>query len=160
MKNRQEEIKYVRENDLTYFTEQAFDSGFVLGYFFKQIQQFEEETNCDKISISSNVNLQSATREELLTFLKIFGGKWEKEVNTYRPDTIDYLQKIPHPFLAGNYIYIKATQALPPPSCKIVEVEELVPASIRKVRKMVCPEPTKDEAPEVVAEVKAEVLNE
>jgi len=160
MKNRKYEIDNVRENDLTCFTEQAFDTGFAMGYFAKQIQQFEEESNCDKLSCSSGINLQGATRDELMLFLKIFGGKWNKEVNSYYPDKIDYSQNIQHPFIPDSVVTIQATQAEPPPSCKIVEVEELVPASIRKVRKMVCPEPTKDEAPEVIEEAKAEVTSE
>jgi hypothetical protein len=156
MKERKHEIESVRENDLTCFTEQAFDTGFAMGFFAKQIQQFEEESNCNKLSCSSGINLRGATRDELMLFLKIFGGKWNKEVNTYYPDKIDYHQTIPHPFIVNDFITIKATMAEPPPSCKIVEVEEMVPGSIRKVRKMVCPEPTKDEAPEVVKEVKVE----
>lgn len=73
------------------------------------------------------------THAQTMQVIKALGGKWDKEVletkiNYTREDEID-----------GKTIV--CWQAEPPPSCRIVEVEEEVPAQpagIRKVRKLEC----------------------
>jgi len=89
------------------------------------------------------VEFMPKDREETTLLLQTFGGDWNKTTNEYQTDKINYEQQI------GRYSVKIISE--PPPSCQIVEVEEHVPAFIRKVRKIVCPkseEITKEEKKE------------
>ena len=69
--------------------------------------------------------------------VRTIGGKWKKTVASNGDNNkIDYATE-----LEGVKVRVYAGD--PPPSCRIVEVEELVPelvvpAHVKKVRKMVC----------------------
>ena len=134
--------------DMGWNIRNAFNEGVILGLYHKQIEQFANENNGREVSIRGNeIELNKATRIELLSFIRIFGGTWKKQVEDYQKDKIRYSQEVENPFYEDGKIELKATEAEPPPTCVIEEVEELVPASVRKVRKMRCTPPEVDEVP-------------
>ncbi len=65
-----------------------------------------------------SVDIDNPSREDALALMKAFGGKWTKNVNGVN---VDYWQKI------GDAI-VRLWSTPPPPSCRVVEVEEIVPA--------------------------------
>jgi hypothetical protein len=82
------------------------------------------------------VDFDALKHDEVIKVIAEFGGKWDKAANG---DRIDYQTKI-------DGMVVRCYQGEPPPSCQVVEVEEFVPeytipASTRKVRKLVCAEP-------------------
>ena len=73
--------------------------------------------------------------DQVIQVLTAFGGKWNKTVNLA---SIDYVTAAP---IVGYTV--RCYMGQPPPACRIEEVEEYVPAqpaSVRKVRKLICPE--------------------
>lgn len=69
-------------------------------------------------------------RKEVIAIIRHFGGKWDKTVATesmsyHRRGLVDGLQVV---------IY----SAVLPPSCKVVETTEEVPACTRTIRRVVC----------------------
>lgn len=80
------------------------------------------------------VDFDNLEHKDVVKVIRAFGGKWKKTPAS--DNTINYEGEF-----AGVKIRCYAGQ--PPPSCKIIEVEEhvpeqIIPASVRKVRKMVC----------------------
>lgn len=74
--------------------------------------------------------------EKIVKVMLAFGGKWEKAPGVV-DGTIDYTATV-------DGVLVRCWSGQPPPSCKIVEVEEIIPAvpeSKRIVRKLVCKEP-------------------
>lgn len=96
------------------------------------------------------LDFDNLSHELVMEVVKGFGGKWEKCVSFGSQDRIDYST-----WFDGFRVRCYAGQ--PPPACKIVEVEELVPASVRKVRKLVCPDTSVpfNEMPAIEAESSA-----
>jgi hypothetical protein len=88
----------------------------------------------------SLLDFDNLPREDVVKVIRAMGGKWDKEPGS--GNTITYVRKEPF-----KDVRVRIWQGQPPPSCKIVEVDEHVPevviaAHTRKVRKMVChPEP-------------------
>ncbi len=86
------------------------------------------------------VDFDRLEHADVVKVIRVVGGKWKKE----KGDGTDV-----HYNSAGEFdgFKVRCWNGKPPPSCKIVEVEEyvpeqIIPASIRKVRKMIChPEP-------------------
>jgi hypothetical protein len=78
-----------------------------------------------------SVDIDNPSREDALRLMQAFGGKWQKTVNGIN---IDYCQEI-------DGVTVRLWSTPPPPSCRIVEVEEVVPAEPEKrvmKRKLVC----------------------
>lgn len=84
------------------------------------------------------IDFDKLTHKEVIQVIKALGGKWKKEVNAQLKETVDYTQDI-------DGMRVRCWQGQPPPSCRIVEVEEVIPAHTvqvpeqkRVIRKMVC----------------------
>ena len=129
------------EFNIGYICRGSFLAGYCLAKHESEVTAFYEKQPDLELSFSSaGIVLEGATREQLTDFLLSFGGNWNKEINDYYPDKMNYRRDIR---LENGIAYsIKATEVTPPDSCKIVEVEEDVPATKRMVKKIVCPEPT------------------
>jgi hypothetical protein len=73
---------------------------------------------------------------DVVSVVRTLGGKWKKTPSYLDSSKIDYQTKV------GD-VTVRCYQGQPPPSCKIVEVEELVPEQVipahtRKVLKTIC----------------------
>lgn len=74
---------------------------------------------------------------EVVKVVRELGGKWKKTPNgASHPDKIDYETRV------GD-VSVRCWAGDPPPSCRIVEVEEIIPERVIpaqkvKVKKMVC----------------------
>lgn len=73
--------------------------------------------------------------KEIVKVVRALGGKWKKTPG-HIENTINYQTEI-------DGKVFRCWSGEPPPSCKIIEVEEhvpeqVIPASTRKVRKLVC----------------------
>lgn len=84
---------------------------------------------------NGRLDLNTPKHEETVKLIRAVGGKFKKEPGC-NPHSIDYTGEL-------DGIPVKAWCGEPPPSCRIVEVEELVPetlipAHIVKRKKMVC----------------------
>lgn len=85
-------------------------------------------------SPSGAIDFDRLSHADVVKVIKTLGGKWKKRPSA--DNTIDYEAVI-------GGVPIRCYQGQPPPSCKIIEVEEFVPevvipASVRKVKKMIC----------------------
>lgn len=141
------QVKNYETYDVGYLRSSAFREGFLAGKFEVQINTFYElqpdielNLNCNTIFLSGVNN-----RTILMDFLRAFGGKWEKSVNEYSKNKMDYIQEVLSD--NGEKYYFKAIAVNPPPACRIVEEEVDVPEQIipahKKIRnRIVCPEPT------------------
>lgn len=81
------------------------------------------------------VDFDNLSHPEVVKVIRTFGGKWKKEPAS--DNTIHYTTKLP------DGMTVRCFKGQPPPSCKIIEVEEhvpaqVIPATVRKVRKLVC----------------------
>jgi hypothetical protein len=147
-------IEYVKEHDdynVGYAMAGSFRAGFLAAKHEQEINRFDEAFP-DKVLVisSTGIELNHATRKELMAFLTAFRGNWQKEVEEYYPDKMRYFQKITN----GDFSYeLKAGCVPPPPSCKIVEEEVDVPARKEIKKRIVCKEPTLDPVEELAAEV-------
>lgn len=160
MKTLEEYKQYYESYDVGHHSKEAFYTGYFIAKYEAQINEFHGMERSRSLTIDANgIELSGAKRQDVLDFLKIFGGKWNKTPNEFYKDTIDYTQNLELPFEERYYDFrLKASQAEPPPSCIIEEYEELVPAQVVKKKRMVCPKPTPDEATEV-AEITEEPVN-
>lgn len=134
--------------DVRYKLNSCMKTGILIGMFLDKITSFEAQTKRQLNIESGSIFLQKATREELLIFIKIFGGKWNKTVEDYYPDKIRYSQTIPNPLPNRKFdsMLIFVSEAEPPASCQIVEVDEPYPAGVRKTKKIICKQ-AEDEVP-------------
>lgn len=107
---------------------------------FKFLNELEDKLTkleLEAMLYSVGIDFDRLTHEQVIKVMVAFqGGKWTKTPN-YNGQSIDYEL----PLLDGNRIRCWAGE--PPPSCKIIEVEELVPehvfpATTRTVRKLQC----------------------
>lgn len=127
-------------NDYTWELHRAWMVGYLSCKYRAQIEQFDAEVIGRHLYIDNGgISINGATREQLLKFLKIFGGDWDKNINDYYKDKMDYVQKIDD----GVCEYmLEATQVEPPAACQIVEemVEEPAqPARVVLKKRIVCP---------------------
>lgn len=82
------------------------------------------------------VDFEQLNHKQVIEVIRHIGGKWSKEV--CGEDRITYSN-----YKADNDMVVRCYKGEPPPSCKIIEVEEhvpskVIPASVRKVKKLVC----------------------
>jgi hypothetical protein len=84
---------------------------------------------------TSYIDFDYLPHNKVVRVLLTFPGKWTKEPAS--EGRINYILKY------SAKLTIRCYQGNPPPNCQIIEVEEevpAVPASIRKVKKLVCKE--------------------
>jgi hypothetical protein len=79
-----------------------------------------------------SLDFNNLLRDEALTVITaLAAGKWTKEVNLPDPSMVDYNTEID-----GKKVRLWA--AAPPDSCRVIEVEEIVPETRIVRRKLVC----------------------
>ena len=103
--------------------------------FLREHQQLVDSLRCPVDIFNGRVDFNYPTHSETIQIIKAFGGKWKKELNPI-PGKINYESVV-------NGMSVRMWAGDPPPSCRIVEVEQyvpeqVIPASTIKVRKMVC----------------------
>src|SRR5580692_5573396 len=79
---------------------------------------------------------------KVIEVVKALGGEWKKKPTDGVDARIDYEAEI-------DGMTVRCWAGEPPPSCRIVEVDEEVPAepaTVRKVKKLVCKEPDPPES--------------
>jgi len=131
-------VESAEMGDISWMVRNAFRTGLLLGRYEQKLDEYgkafpDVAVNVDGPSISA----YPQTREELTKFLEVFGGDWEKSVESWRPDKMQYSQKV---VVCGVELRVQAVSD-PPPSCQIVEEEVEIPARREKRRRIVCPQP-------------------
>ena len=88
---------------------------------------------------STQVDFDNLSHGDAIKVIRAFGGKWGKKKNYSDQTAVDYerTEKV-------DGVTIRCWKSCPPPSCKIVEVDEVIPehvvaAKTIKKRVMVCP---------------------
>ncbi len=84
----------------------------------------------------SNIDFDNLPHKEVIKVVRAFGGKWKKIPSPSKVGRIDYEATI-------DGVAIRCWQGEPPPSCKLIEVEEhipeqVIPAHTVKKLKMSC----------------------
>lgn len=84
--------------------------------------------------VSDRVDFDNLPHKKVIAVIRALGGKWSKE--PAGDNRINYEAEI-------GGMKVRCWQGEPPPSCRIVEVEEtvpevVIPAHVKKVRKMIC----------------------
>lgn len=98
------------------------------------MNKFPEHLRDRPTIFADDITMFSATREEVVEIMATLkAGRWEREVSPNDPSKLNYTGTV-------DGVPVMLFGCEPPPSCKIVEVEEEVPAHVRKVRKLVCKE--------------------
>ena len=87
----------------------------------------------DKCSVyCKQIDIDNLTRSESLVVIDTLkAGKWAKSINHSMPDKIDYETTI-------DGVTVRLWAAGPPNSCRVIEVEEEVPATKIIHRRLVC----------------------
>lgn len=83
---------------------------------------------------STQLDFDGLSHAEVVKVIRAFGGKWSKTPSDNA--TVDYLATV-------DGFTIRCWQGKPPPNCKIVEEDVLIPAQperMGKIRKLVCKE--------------------
>lgn len=123
----------------------------LLVLFSEQVKKWHEKYETQLTFDTFTIALHSDDREKQLWFMQCFGdvseAKWEKELEDYDKTKMKYIKKCKHPFFEDSDLEIQARMCTPPPSCEIVEVEEIVPEHKRMVKRIVCPKGEVDEEP-------------
>lgn len=127
----------------------------LLTHFSKEVAQWHEKHEEGLEFGDCSISLSSSNREKQLWFMQCFGAvgadlgkKWEKLLEEYDKTKMKYEKTIPHPLREGWELIISARNCAPPPSCKVVEVEETVPEHKRMVKKIECPKQEEELTPE------------
>ena len=85
-------------------------------------------------TILDTIDLDNASRQDVLTIIKHFGGKWNKEKNGAR---INYIRET-----TDNKPPIRLWSAEIPPCCNIVKKTRIVPATpehVEEYEELSCP---------------------
>ncbi len=82
------------------------------------------------------VDFDYLEHQDIIKVVRNLGGKWSKKLNSVHQGKIDYEQQI-----AG--VTVRCYAGKPPPSCRLIDVEEdvpeqVIPAHKRIVKKMIC----------------------
>lgn len=100
-------------------------------------EQLEQLPEGNYFGGAESWDFDDLNHDEVIHVIKVLGGKWDKRPSFSHEHRIDYIAVI-------DGILVRCYQGAPPPSCKLVEVEEDVPevpaqpATKRKVLKLVC----------------------
>jgi len=94
------------------------------------------------VVFGNRLDFDNLSHADIIKVIRAFGGKWQKSESAGGIDKVDYKGEFD-----GKMVRFWAGE--PPPSCRIVEVEEdvpeqVIPAHKKKVRKLICtdhPEP-------------------
>jgi hypothetical protein len=108
----------------------------MIAWLEKHGDKFDSLAAPGSIYSASLIDFDNLTHPQIIEVIKTFPGKWDKTPSSAKSDRIDYITEF-------DGVRLRCWQGEPPPSCKIVEVMEDVPAqpaSQRLVRKIVCPE--------------------
>jgi len=109
-------------------------AGKQIRWFRKYGEQFKSLP--DGTYYGAAVDFDGLSHDQVIKVIRALGGKWKKSLNLSSEGRVDYQTEI-------DGQVVRCWRGQPPPSCKIVEVEELVPAvnipaRIVKVKKMIC----------------------
>lgn len=120
----------------------------VLHHFAAEITKWHERFPDRELDVNENsIEITSPDRAsgELGWFLQCFGGSpFTKKPNAHDCG-IDYTRQVDCPF-GGHYPFtFRASCVTPPPSCRIEEYEEDVPATRVKRSRIVCKEGTEND---------------
>ena len=92
---------------------------------------------CDPLSFAT-LDIDRPARETVMNILKAFPGKWDKEqTQGVEQPSINYQREV------APGIVLRLWASPPPPTCKLVEEEVVIPAQperIEKRMKLVCKE--------------------
>ena len=137
-------FEYATPQSLNYYIKSAYLVGYIVSKYEDKINSWHDLYPASELSVErAGITLHSPERDVLMAFIKHFGGDYEKHVNSYERDKMDYVQQ--HKIITGpnDYDYetycIMAASVEPPAACKIVEEEVIVPEQKKMVRKIVCP---------------------
>jgi hypothetical protein len=83
--------------------------------------EFIDTLECSVSLCGWSFDFDNPTREDVVKILQHFPGKWDKELHD--ATHINYTSQEQH-----QGFHVRCYNSPPPPSCKLVEVEELVPA--------------------------------
>lgn len=81
--------------------------------------------------VGMGIDFDNLSHEKVIKLVQLFPGKWDKEPCGHR---------VHYTLQQGNF-RLRCYAGEPPPNCKIVEVEEVIPAQperIEKRRRLVC----------------------
>jgi hypothetical protein len=137
-------IQNNQDGDFSWQLRRSFWNGLIMGIYGSKLTVLETEykENVDIEIEEQRINITTKTREALVASLQIFGGKWNKEKNTWEETVIDYVQEIEHPLL---YTFTIVCKGAPPPSCKIIEEDVEIPAHTIKRKRIECPKSTAEQ---------------
>lgn len=148
MNKAQKQLKEDCDLSLRYNLENMAQKTAVVAFYQRQIEELEEK--CPKIKweiTPTSLFIVGANRNELMTFLQVFGGEWKKEIEDYYPDKMRYVREEEHPFDLDEInakIKVGASQVDPPPSCKVEDYEVIVPERKEIRKRIVCPKPEQE----------------
>ena len=135
------------EENITMLKGQIRDIGKKLQFLRKLKATVGEIPGVSAASPSGYIDFDHLEHEDVIKVIRGFGGKWNKEVSSVRPGTVNYERQD-----TIDGLRLRCWGGKPPPSCKLVEVEEIIPAQparVVKKLKMVCigqgAEPVADE---------------
>lgn len=108
------------------------------------LERIEVDPDSIQVYGESNLDFNNLSHQDVIKVVRAFGGKWKKV--PHGNDRVDYQQEI-------DGVRVRCYAGAPPPNCRIVEVEEVIPARVIpeqriKVKKMIC----KGDGSEPVAE--------
>lgn len=90
---------------------------------------------------SNNLDFDRLSHDQVVKVMLAFPGEWDKQYTS--STNIDYILDLP-----DEKMRVRCWQGAPPPNCKIIEVDQVIPAQPErtvKVRKLQCIEPKADE---------------
>lgn len=93
-----------------------------------------ENTTANAVMYGAQIDFDNLPHDKVIEVIQAVGGKWDKTINSYSGDRIDYKT-------VKNGITIRCYQGEPPPNCKIEDVLEVVPAQPERTvtkKKLVC----------------------
>lgn len=142
MQTKQDLLKYNTELNISWQLRAAAKRAVVIDRYYDKAVAFEKATGKEVGLRCDEVVLCGATQEEAKLFRQTFGGPgivWQRAVN-YAGDSLDYTYEIPHPaaMFENEPLLFRVSGSELPPSCHIEEVEEHVPATTRKVKRVTC----------------------
>lgn len=136
----EELINKNEQYDLGYLIMGAKRRGYLIALYEKQINAFHEKfPNIELLVEIDKIILNRPDREEMLVFLQCFGGDWKKEVATYDTTKMNYVQEV------DSGLTLQVTYCEPPPNCKIVEEDVVIPATLEHTEKRKVIKCTSDE---------------
>jgi len=132
------------EKTINYELREAYVVGWLSAKYEEQIKQFETEfPDRDLYVNNSGISVYTEDRDVLMSFLQIFGGKYEKELS-YCMTKMNYSRSLRLTYGPGEFDYhpysLSVNGCNPPPSCQIIEEEVIVPEQKKIVKRIKCTE--------------------